>query len=67
MYKTKCKQTAMEAEKPETITLRLPRLYILVHNRNRVENAHDMTPLFTLFNDFKQLPTQRDTDTFTRP
>jgi len=39
VYKTKCKQTAMEAEKPETITLRLPRLYILVHNRNRVENA----------------------------
>jgi len=41
------------------MALRLPRPYILVHNRNRIENA-PMTPLF-YFNDFKQLPTQRDT------
>jgi len=73
-YNTKCKQDNYNSmvnkqrwrrrnqkrrKAKQRMALRLPRPYILVHNRNRIENA-PMTPLF-YFNDFKQLPTQRDT------
>ena len=49
-------------QKRRKAKLRLPRPYILVHNRNCIENApYDSVIFFTSFNDFKQLPTHRDT------
>ena len=60
--KQRCRQRNQERRKAkQRMALRFPWPYILVHNHNRIENVPYDTVILLYFNDFKQLPTQRDT------